>query len=563
MLLELAVKNVGLIEHMQLSCKQGLHVLTGETGAGKSMIIGALTVAVGGRASQELIRYGTDAAHIEAVFAVPDFLVTWFDGYGIDVGEEQELIVSREVKLQGKSVCRLNGRLVPVHLLKEIMAPMVDIHGQHEHQKLLDTKEHLQMLDNYGKKKLEPVLVTVQDLYKEYSNAKKRYRELADNERDMAQRIEFLQFQVQELQEARLKSGEEEELEVKKKRLANQEKIAKNMQLITTYLTGGDQTNNSVNSLLHTAITRMQELGKMDPKFQKYIEILESANIQVEDVAREINAAIEFDVDEEDINGIESRLYQLQQIKRKYRMEIDSLIEYKQTMEQELYSLKNRDTLLLQYEQQMESARNKYQEAADQLSSRRRQIALTMEKHLKEELTQLSFPMVQFQIQFQKSNEPRENGQDQIEFLFSANKGEPLRPLVKVASGGELSRIMLALKNLMADLDKTPTLIFDEVDTGVSGIAAQKIAEKLAAISRNRQTFCITHLPQIAAMGDVHLFIEKQASQQKTVTNVTILDEQQMVEELGRMISGNQITDKTREHAQELKQFALKFKKIF
>jgi len=561
MLQEMTVRNFGLIEEMQISFKNGLHVLTGETGAGKSMLIDALAVVVGGRASQELIRHGCDFSFIEALFIVPEALNDWFIDNGIDITEDQQLIIHREIKAHGKSTCRINGRLLPIQLLKEIMEPLVDIHGQHEHQKLLNIKEHIKMLDGYGKFSVDQQLTEIKDIYNQYHTLNNQYKQLITNQQSDIQRIEFLEYQLSELKLTNLQVDEEQELEAKKQRLVNIDKLTKNISLINTSLMEGGTEIDSAYNLINNAINCLQELNKIDSNYAKYIDMLESANIQVAEVAREVGASIDIDIDEEDINVVESRLYQLQQLKRKYRLNIQELIDYQNNIENELYQLQNRDSILQEIEQNLAKVRKAYDIKAAALTKTRKAIADKMEQQLKNELSQLSLPNVQFKIQFDCSDEPRINGIDQVEFLFSANLGEPLKPIVKIASGGELSRIMLALKNILAEVDQTPTVIFDEVDTGVSGIAAQRIAEKLASIASNRQVFCITHLAQIAAMSDVHLHIHKQSTKNKTITNINILNDSQIIDELSRMISGQEITEKTRETAKEIRETSIKYKK--
>jgi len=560
MLQEIAVKNFGLIEEMQISFNNGLHVLTGETGAGKSMLIDALAVVVGGRASQELIRHGCDSSYIEALFIVPEDLNDWFVSNGIDITEDQQLIINREIKAQGKSTCRINGRLMPVQLLKEIMEPLVDIHGQHEHQKLLNIKEHIKMLDGYGKFSVDQQLAEIKEIYNRYHALNNRYKQLITNQRSDIQRIEFLEYQLSELKLADLQVEEEQELEAKKQRLVNIDKLTRNISQINISLMEGSTEVGNAYNLINNAISCLHDLNKIDSNYAKYIDMLENANIHVAEVAREVSASIDLDIDEEDINVVESRLYQLQQLKRKYRLNIQELVEYQNNIENELYQLQNRDSILNEIEQDLAKVKATYDMKAAELTKTRKTIAGKMEQQLKDELSQLSLPNVQFKIQFDYSDEPRINGVDEVEFLFSANLGEPLKPIVKIASGGELSRIMLALKNILAKVDQTPTVIFDEVDTGVSGIAAQRIAEKLACISNDRQVFCITHLPQIAAMSDVHLHIHKQSTDNKTITNINILNDSQIIDELSRMISGQKITEKTRETAKEIRETAIKYK---
>lgn len=560
MLQELAVKNFGLIEELKISFSNGLHVFTGETGAGKSMIIDALSAIIGGRASNEWVRYGYDHAYIEALFTVPKHLDVWFKEHGIEI-TDGELIVTRDIKMQGKSTTRINGRLIPVSILKEVMEPLVDIHGQHEHQKLLHLSQHLPMLDGYGKQSINAILPFVQESYQKYIEAQKQLQKYLQGEQDATQRIEFLQYQLQDLHQMNLKIGEEQELELKRKALANQEKITNNIHEILTTLIDGYDRQKSAMDLINEAIACVDELLKYDKQYEVYSEMLETARVQIEEVGRSINRFNDIEINESDLDALESRLFQIQQTKRKYRMDVEQLVEYKNTIEQELFQLQNREALMQKVEQEVLQLEKSYYEISKQLSNTRKQVAQEMEHRLKQELIQLSLPNVQFAIHFQQLDKPDRSGIDQIEFMFSANPGEPLRPLAKVASGGELSRIMLGFKSLLADIDQTPTVIFDEVDTGVSGQAAQKIAEKLAQVACNRQILCVTHLPQIAAMSDSHLCIRKHIENEKTQTNVSMLDESQIIEELSRMISGDKITSKTRDHASEMRQLSLDFKK--
>ncbi|OEF98455.1 DNA repair protein RecN [Desulfuribacillus alkaliarsenatis] len=561
MLQELAVKNFGLIEDMKISFQNGFHVITGETGAGKSMIIDALNVIVGGRASSDLIRYGCETAYVEALFIISDEIINKINDYGIDA-DSNDLIVAREIKIQGKSTCRINGKLVTVHFLKEIMEPFIDLHGQHEHQKLLHTKEHLRLLDGYGKTELNEQLLIVKNLFFDYKRLLTEFNEIHKNEQDASQRIEFLKFQVQDLTQLNLSEGEEEELENKKKILSNQEKLFKNAHLVKAYLKDGTNEGLGASELIHQAMLCLQEIAKIDSKYNEQIAILENVTVSLEDVALEAGKTLDSEATEEDINSIEARLFELQQVKRKYRKDIPQLIIYMQQLEDELHKLENKDSLAKDLQDKLLNLKQEFVKQAKLLTKLRKHVAEQMEVAMKDELKQLSLPKVNFEISFIELDEPQHTGIDAIEFLFSANPGEPLRPLAKIASGGELSRIMLAFKNLLANIDCTPTVIFDEVDTGVSGLAAQKIAEKLAAISRNRQVFCVTHMPQIAAMSDVHMFIKKDFQSNKTITKLEILDDEEITKELGRMISGENITTSTLKHAQEMRKIANNFKKI-
>lgn len=561
MLQELAVKNFALIEELQISFDSGLHVMTGETGAGKSMLVDAITVVIGGRASQDLIRHGSDRAYVEALFVIPESMNSMLLERGIDIDEDQSLVVYREIRDQGKSICRINGKLFPVQVLREIMEPLVDIHGQHEHQKLLNAREHLNMLDGYGREELGQLLATVKASYKDYQELKKKHQSLMTSQEEDMQRIDYLDFQVKELNQANLNLDEEADLESRVKRLQNIEKYQKNLLASQGHLTGGDLDSDGAYGLVSKAIDNLKELASLDDKYQAYIDQLNTVNISLMDIARELGREqADDDVGEDNINDMESRLYQIQQVKRKYRMDVDELIAYHKAIKEELYQLTNKDNVLSEIEKKLETSKANYMKEAEVLSAHRQKIALDLEERIEGELAQLSLPNIKFKIDFQRLTEGQARGIDDVEFLFSANVGEPLKALTKVASGGELSRMMLALKKIFAELDQTQTVIFDEIDTGISGIAAQRVAEKLSDISSNRQVLCITHLSQIAAMSDVHLYIHKEVGPDSTATYIEKLDEEESINELARMISGDIITEGTKASAREIREAARIYK---
>lgn len=561
MLQELAVKNFALIEELQISFDSGLHVMTGETGAGKSMLVDAITVVIGGRASQDLIRHGSDRAYVEALFVIPESMNSMLLERGIDIDEDQSLVVYREIRDQGKSICRINGKLFPVQVLREIMEPLVDIHGQHEHQKLLNAREHLNMLDGYGREELGQLLATVKASYKDYQELKKKHQSLMTSQEEDMQRIDYLDFQVKELNQANLNLDEEADLESRVKRLQNIEKYQKNLLASQGHLTGGDLDSDGAYGLVSKAIDNLKELASLDDKYQAYIDQLNTVNISLMDIARELGREqADDDVGEDNINDMESRLYQIQQVKRKYRMDVDELIAYHKAIKEELYQLTNKDNVLSEIEKKLETSKANYMKEAEVLSAHRQKIALDLEERIEGELAQLSLPNIKFKIDFRRLTEGQARGIDDVEFLFSANVGEPLKALTKVASGGELSRMMLALKKIFAELDQTQTVIFDEIDTGISGIAAQRVAEKLSDISSNRQVLCITHLSQIAAMSDVHLYIHKEVGPDSTATYIEKLDEEESINELARMISGDIITEGTKASAREIREAARIYK---
>ncbi len=574
MLVELAIRHLAVIESVRLSMRSGFHVLTGETGAGKSIIIDALGLVIGGRGSSELVRHGCDKAEIEALFDVPvgHPVGETLAGLGISAAEGDQLVIRREMTAQGKSTCRINGQIVNLTMLREVGERLVNIHGQHEHQSLLRPEEHLHWLDLYGGVRIAEARREYDGVFERYSAVQKRLQELQETSKQALQKVDLYRFQADEIAAAKLKPNEDESLLEERRKLANAEKLAGNVDGAYRALFDGGKGLDSINK----ATQRLRDVANYDPGvLQPLAEQMQSAFYQLEDAAfqlRDYQEQIEFNPAR--LDAIERRLDVLAGFRRKYGETVADILAYLQTIEQELALIDNKDDLLKQLEQEAAVERELLAAAAAKLSALRRECAAELGASIERELRDLHMERTRLVVQVDTIVDSRgpeiggvpakltKNGCDQVEFLISPNPGEPLRPLAKIASGGELSRIMLAMKAIFAKVDRIPVLVFDEVDTGVSGRAAQAIAEKLSRLSASCQVFSITHLPQVACMADTHYAIRKQVEDGRTFTRVEDLDEAERIAELARMLGGVEVTGTTRRHAEEMLDLA-KEKKAF
>jgi DNA repair protein RecN (Recombination protein N) len=552
MLVELFIRNIAVIEEVRVRCGEGFHVLTGETGAGKSIVIDALTLVAGGRGSADLIRYGCDRAEVEAVFDLPVEHAVWqaLERLGVHFEAGEWLIVRRELSTSGKSISRINGQTVNLSTLREISEFLVNIHGQHEHQSLFKTDLHIEWLDLYGSPMIAPLKSAYSVNFKEYSAVKRERKELQTKARQAAQMADLYRFQLQEIRAAKLKADEEEVLMAERKRLANAEKISAAAHTAYDALNGNQRVLESLN----VAIAKLREIQKYDDEHMKsLLEQLEGAYFQTEDVAlqmRDYRDLIEFNPSR--LQQVESRLDLISTLKKKYGATIQDILQHEATISSALDSYENHDLLVQQLETREQQLAVQLSEQANQLSEARRKVGEQLAAQIVEQLKQLQMERTRFAVQCVTLESFQKNGTDAVEFLISANPGEPLRSLAKVASGGECSRIMLALKTIFSHIEQIPVLVFDEVDTGVSGRAAQAIAEKMAEVAKTCQVFAITHLPQVACMADVHFLIEKTVTGDRTTTQLHDLREEARVEEMARMLGGAQLTDKTRDHAREM-----------
>lgn len=562
MLLDLKVKNFALIEKLEINFKKGLNVLTGETGAGKSIIIGALEMLLGGRASREVIRSGKEKAYIEAVYEPEklDLINKKLKEYGIEP-EEDILLLSREIKRTGRNRSRINGQLATLTMVSNVSSYLVDIHGQHEHQSLLDVKLHLDFLDDFIGKKIISLKEKVNDKYKQIKNINNRLQEMKIDEGEKARELDLLDFQINEIEKANLKTGEFEKLEKEYKKLSNAEDIFATTGMIYNDINGDDFNNNGILDKIGHYMTELDSLKEYDDKIDKFHSQMENIYYSLQDLGYEIREYNEnLDFNKKRLKEIEDRLDTINNLKKKYGESIEEILKYNQKMKKKRDELVSQEELIKELKEKRKSIKTEYYKKAEKLSEIRKNYAKKLEEKIKDELTDLAMEDVLFKVRFEEK-ELASDGIDEIEFMISPNPGEDLKPLAKIASGGELSRIMLAFKKIIAEIDKVDTLIFDEVDSGVGGKTAQKMAEKLAVIGSKRQVICITHLPQIASMGDNHFYINKTAKNGKTYTNINKLDGEEKPKELARMLGGVKMTDTTLEHAEEMIKLAEKKKK--
>lgn len=553
MLLELTVKHLAVIEEVRVSFQTGFHVFTGETGAGKSILIDALSLAIGGRASADLVRHGYDKAEIEALFDVPGTHPAWalLQDNGIEASREEPLFVRREVTAAGKSTARVNGQLVTLSTLKALGETLVNIHGQHEHQSLLRVDRHLEWLDAFGGADVAKRKTAYKRVYTEYVEVKKELDELRASGKEALRMADLYRFQWEEIEAANVKVGEDEWLQEEKQRLSNAERLYAAASESYEALYGGKRGLEAISK----AMQRIADIAKFDEATLGPLqEQISSAYYQLEDAAfqlRDYREGIEFNP--ERLEQIEQRLQTLHTLKRKYGDGIEDILAYGAKMKEELDRFENQDERIEALTASLARLEAELRARAAELSETRRQAADRLASRLMEHLKDLHMEKTRFEVVLASSDGAfKADGWDQAEFMIAPNPGEPLRGLAKIASGGELSRIMLAMKSIFAAVDQVPTLIFDEVDTGVSGRAAQAIAEKMADVAGGVQVFAITHLPQVACMADAHYAIEKKVKGERTFTEVSALDARARTEELARMLGGVEITETTLQHAQEM-----------
>ena len=551
MLSELSITNFAIIERLSISFEKGLTVLTGETGAGKSIIIDAIHLLVGGRGSSDFVRHGEDRAEIEGLFLLENASTVYDKAQELGIKIEDDMVVlRREITKSGKSVCRINGKLVTIAILREMGGSLVDIHGQHEHQELMDETKHLSLLDQFGSKQITKSLSEYEQIYAKYEQAIRKLKSLNDNEQQMAQRVDLYQFQLNEIVQAQLQLDEDEKLMDEKKQLSNFERIFESVQ--TSYNALKDEQKGL--DWISLVMGEMETAAELNPEYKDMAEAVSNSYYMLEEVAGSLRSQLDnLEYDPQRINEIEARLNEINGLKRKYGQTISGILEYGAKIEEELETLLNKETHIDQLKKEISSLKKDLIIEGNELTSLRKKLAGDLTDAIHNELKQLYMQKTVFEVKI-NSGETfiSKLGMDEVEFYLSTNPGEPLKPLSKIASGGELSRIMLALKSIFSKHQEITSIIFDEVDTGVSGRVAQAIAEKIHKVSTDSQVLCISHLPQVAAMADTHLYIEKETQDGRTKTKVKDLDHEGKIKEIGRMISGVEITDITKKHAQEL-----------
>lgn len=552
MLEHLHIRNVALIKESEISFGDGLNILTGETGAGKSMIIDSLQFALGGRAGKDFLRHGEKQAAVEALFSVQSQALTEkLAENGIAPEEDGTLLITRTLSEAGKSVCRINGSTVTVGMLKEIAEDMIDIYGQHEHQSLLNPVKHIRLLDRFCGAGFGEAM-------EEYKNSRQRLKDLEKqlailigDESQREQRMDMLLFQKEEIEAAELQEGEEDALLEQKKRLSSMERLIRLTGESVTLLYDGDDRAPSACDQLGDALAKLREAAEYDAALSPLADALADGYAAVEDCARELKREAEKqEADPEELERIEERLQLFYKLKRKYGGSIEAVLEFYEKAVQELEFLSNSSEKAAELSAEKAEEEKRLSALAETLTARRRATAEQVEEQIETALHDMEMKHARFHIQIEEKADWGADGKDKVEFLISANAGEPLKPLAKIASGGEMSRVMLALKTVLVDADEIGTFIFDEIDTGVSGRTARRVGEKMRFLGGKRQLLCITHLPQIAAMADNHFLIEKESDAGETVTRVTALDEEGAVREVARLM--NDVTETTLAAAREL-----------
>ena len=538
MISTLHIKNIGIIDDLSIDLNEGLNVLTGETGAGKTLIIDSLEIISGGRFSKEMIRKGETNSFVEICMYEPE------NENSID----GNIIVSREINSNGKNMCKINGRMVTVNELKNFMSKFIEIHGQNDNQSLLDNKYHLKYLDGYIGEELSNIKKEYKEKYKKYIDIKKELKANYGDEKERERKLDLLRYQVNEIEEANLKENEEEKLEEKRKIMLNSEKISKNLSEADIAI-----GENSIDSL-NTAIRALEKIENIDNVYEKISSNLKNIYYELQEISRDISSyKDDIYFDENERNEVEERLDLIYSLKRKYGNDIKEIINYKNEIQNEIEHIENLDEYNNKLKKELKQIKYEMINLAQKMSKLRNEYGKNLSNDINEVLEELEMKSAKISIHVDYNEEEFfENGKDEVEIFIRTNLGEDEKPLSKIASGGEMSRIMLAIKKVLADTDKMPVLIFDEIDTGISGKAAGAVAEKLNGISKNHQVLCISHLPSIAAIADYNYFISKKVINERTNTNIKLLNEKETLEEIARISSG-EINETTIQYAMQLR----------
>ncbi|MCH1960956.1 DNA repair protein RecN [Romboutsia hominis] len=550
------MKNCALVEELRLNIDKNLNILTGETGSGKSIIIDALGLCLGEKYDRSFLRKGTEKGVVEAIFHSKNKdLIKVLNDNDLELDDNDLLVITRIIYSDGKSVARVNGRTVKMNVLKQIASKLIDVHGQHQTQALFNKDTHLEFLDLFGEHELEEFKISYKEIYDEYSDVKKALNILTENKDDMQiqREIDLLKFQINEIESANLSKDEYEDLLKQRDVYRNGEKIFKNLNISYQNLYEGQV--NAVD-LIGNAVKELSSICEYDKSLSDYNNEIERIMYELQDISREIrNYKENINFEPYELEQIELRVDEINNLRRKYGETIEEIFDYHQNIKNRLDEILNRDERVEELKLKLNKLESKLKERAEALTSQRKIVAKQLEKVLLEELKSLNMKNVAFKVNFEQGIfTPR--GMDDIEFMISFNLGEDIKPIYKVASGGEMSRFMLAFKTILADIDQIDTLVFDEIDTGISGIAAQIVGEKLSNIGKKKQIICITHLPQIAANADTHYCIEKSTDNERTFTTIRKLDKDQKRDEIARLIAGSNITEKTIEHASEIIELA-------
>lgn len=554
MLLNVHVKNLALIEETEVYFKEGLNILSGETGAGKSIIIGSINIALGGKVPKDIVREGAEYGLVELVFETEsEEIFNKLKEMDISADDGQ-IIISRKI-VNGRSTVKVNGQTVSLTMLREITSLLIDIYGQHDHESLMSKQKHMGILDQYGSAKILPQRKKIEDFYRKYRECKKKLDEFDIDEEEKNKEMSFLEFQISEIEEAMLKTGEDETLEEEFKMITHSKKIIE--ALNSVYAAVGSDEEHSFPEAVGYGIKELSGVMEYDERMKAFYDTLMDIDSICSDLARDVSSYMEeMTFDEERIHFVSERLDLINKLKMKYGATIEAINEKRVSLCERYEKLKNIDEEIIAIRSEIRALEDILTKESDCLTKIRMNEAAKFEKNITEALMDLNFIEVNFKVNFEKTSELTSKGTDNVEFYISTNSGEKLKPLSEIASGGELSRIMLALKTIMAGKDGIGTLIFDEIDAGISGRTAQKVSEKMKLISSHHQVMAITHLPQIAAMADNHYLIEKSVINGKTITDIKELDNEESVMELARILGGSKITDTVIDNAREMKKLA-------
>ena len=538
MITNLHIKNIGIIDDLEVDMNRGMNVLTGETGAGKSLIIDALGIICGGRFSKEMIRKGENYSYVELCMYAPN------DINSVD----ENIIITREIYSNGRNTCKINGRLVTVSELKDFMSKYIEIHGQNDNQQILDSRTHIKYLDNFSGNKLIGLKLEYKEKYIRYNEIKRELRNNYGDEKEKQRKLDLLKYQLNEIQDAKLKVGEEEKLEERRKIIVNSEKIAKNLSEADGAI--GENTIDAIG----IAIRALEKIESIDNKYGESANSLRDIYYQIQEISRDVNEYMEdVDFDEKDREKIETRLDIIDNLKRKYGNNIEEILKYSDEINCEINKIENAEEYNEKLRKEQEKIEKEMTEIAEKISEIRKKNAQELSKKINDELIDLEMKNAKINVKVEyKINEFYEDGKDQVEIFIKTNVGENENKLTQIASGGEMSRIMLAIKKVLAEVDKMPIMIFDEIDTGISGKAAKSVASKLKSISLNHQVLCISHLAPIAAIADYNYFISKKVENERTSTEVKLLNEQEVLCEIARISSG-EINEVTLQYANDLR----------
>lgn len=538
MISNLHIKNIGIIDDISINLNNGLNVLTGETGAGKTLIIGSLSIIAGGRFSKEMIRKGQDHSFVELCLYLPEN----------EAAIDGNIIVSREIYTNGRNLCKINGRLVTVNELKSFMKNLIDIHGQLDNQTILDQASHIEYLDNFAGEELLLIKQKYLEKYEEYNEIKNKLKNNYGDDIEKQRKLDLLKYQVNEIQDANLKEGEDEELDLIRSKILNSEKISENLNQVDIEI--GD---NAIDSIAN-AVRALERIEGIDKKYEEKLNNLKSIYYDLQELSRDINSFKEdVEFDEEQRQEVEQRLDMIFSLKRKYGNSIEEILNYASRVQEEINQIENLDEYIKKLKEEKNELEEEMKKLCLEMNKIRAKQANILSEKINEQLKDLEMKNAIFKIQIEYDNiEFNENGLDEVEFFIRTNVGEEAKPLIKIASGGEMSRIMLAIKNVLADVDKVPILVFDEIDTGISGVAANSVAIKMKQIAKTHQVLSVTHLAPIAAKGDYNYYIYKEVINEETKTKVKQLNEEETIQEIARITSGN-VTDLALEHAKALR----------